>query len=89
MTKMGILQSGIKSKSGINTCNERLLVPQSAAVALIKLEHREIMLPARMTNYTIIVFWALRTNYSMFTFMYVCGCIHTYIITYISKRVSS
>ena len=39
--------------------------------------------------YTTIVFWALRTNYSMFTCMYVCEYVHTHILTYIHTRVSS
>ena len=38
--------------------------------------------------YTRIVFWALRTNYSMFTCMYVCEYVHTHILTYIHTRVS-
>ena len=42
-----------------------------------------------LSIYTRIVFWALRTNYSMFTCMYVCEYVHTHILTYIHTRVSS
>ena len=44
---------------------------------------------AGLTKYTTIVFWALRTNYSMFTCMYVCEYVHTHIFTYIRTHVSS